>query len=120
MASPGGAVVETSMVSLVEPLLDGDSGLKAQAAPCGRLEHDSVMGLGTAALTVKVKVAAWPRFTVALLMPGVIVRNTVLIVVTSLAVLLAGLTSPPPETVAVLVTLAGALAATFTVNVIAG
>src|SRR5260370_742754 len=38
--------------------------------------------------------------------------------VASLAVLLAVLTSPPPDTVAVLVTLAGAAAATFTVRVI--
>ena len=42
------------------------------------------------------------------------------IVVGSLAVLLAGLTSPPPETVAILVTLAAALAETFTVTVIGG
>ena len=41
-----------------------------------------------------------------------------LIVVMSFAVLLAVLTSPPPETVAVLVRLAAALAATFTVRVI--
>ena len=42
------------------------------------------------------------------------------ITVTSLAVLLAVLVSPPPVTVAVFVTLGGALFATFTVNVIAG
>ena len=41
-------------------------------------------------------------------------------VVGSLAVLLAVLVSPPPDTVAVLVTLAGALPATFTVRVITG
>jgi hypothetical protein len=40
--------------------------------------------------------------------------------VTSDAELLAVLTSPPPATVAVLVTLTGALAATLTVNVNAG
>ena len=38
----------------------------------------------------------------------------------SLAVSFEVLISPPPETVAVLVTLAGALAATFTVSVRAG
>ena len=42
------------------------------------------------------------------------------IVVGSLAVLLAELTSPPPETVATLVTLVGALARTFTVTVMGG
>ena len=42
------------------------------------------------------------------------------IVVTSLAVSLDVLVSPPPETVTVFVTEAGALLATFTVNVIAG
>ena len=41
-------------------------------------------------------------------------------VVGSLAVLLAGSTSPPPETVAVLVTLAGASSATLTVSVRGG
>jgi hypothetical protein len=41
-------------------------------------------------------------------------------VVTSLALLFAVLLSPPPETAAVFVTLAAALFATFTVNVIAG
>src|SRR5690349_8287565 len=38
----------------------------------------------------------------------------------SVAVLLAALMSPPPDTVAVLVTLAGALAATFTASVMGG
>jgi hypothetical protein len=38
----------------------------------------------------------------------------------SLVVLLSGLTSPPPKTVAVLVTLAGALVATLTVMLIGG
>jgi hypothetical protein len=41
-------------------------------------------------------------------------------VVGSFTVLLAGLVSPPPETVAVLVTLFGALAETLTVTVMAG
>src|SRR5437773_11423507 len=44
----------------------------------------------------------------------------VLIVVRLLAVLFAVFVSPPPETVAVFVTLAGASLATFTVNVIVG
>src|SRR5262249_51129408 len=117
---PGGAVVEISNVSGVEPLLDGVSGLKLQFAPCGRPEHSSEMAPCTLALTVKVNVPVWPRFTVALFVPGVIVRNVVVMVVGSLAVLLAGLMSPPPETVAVLVTVAGALAETFTVSVIGG
>jgi hypothetical protein len=42
------------------------------------------------------------------------------IVVTSVATSLVVMLSPPPETVAVFVTLAGAFAATFTVSVIAG
>jgi hypothetical protein len=41
-------------------------------------------------------------------------------VVESLAVLLAGLTSPPPETLAMLVTVAGALADMLTVTVMGG
>ena len=45
---------------------------------------------------------------------------TAAMVVTSLAVSLVVLVSPPPETVAVLVTEAGALLATFTVRVMAG
>src|SRR6185295_14300996 len=51
-----------------------------------------------------------------------IVRSatTALIVVMSLLLSLAVLVSPPPDTVAVLVTLLGALPATFTVSVIAG
>ena len=44
----------------------------------------------------------------------------VMMVVGSLAVLLSSLTSPPPKTVAVLVTLAGALVATLTVRVMGG
>jgi hypothetical protein len=40
--------------------------------------------------------------------------------VRSVAVLLPPLTSPPPDTMAVLVTVDGALAATLTVSVIAG
>ena len=46
--------------------------------------------------------------------------STWVMAVTSVAELLAVLTSPPPATVAVLVTLAGALAATATVSVSAG
>jgi hypothetical protein len=44
----------------------------------------------------------------------------VMIVVASLAVLLAALLSPPPETPAILVTVAGASDATFSVIVIGG
>jgi hypothetical protein len=44
----------------------------------------------------------------------------IVIAVTSFAVSFAVLVSPPPETVAVLVTELGALLATFTVSVIAG
>jgi hypothetical protein len=44
----------------------------------------------------------------------------VVIVVGSLAVSLLVFASPPPETVAVFVTLAGALPTTFTVSVMAG
>src|SRR5215469_9835068 len=43
-----------------------------------------------------------------------------MIVVGSVAVLLLVLTSPPPETLALLVTMPGALLATFTVNVMGG
>ena len=41
-------------------------------------------------------------------------------VVGSFAVLFAGLTSPPPDTVALLVTVAGALGATFAMSEMAG
>ena len=44
----------------------------------------------------------------------------VLIVVTSLAVLLLGLTSPPPDTLAVFVSVGGGLAAMSTVSVSGG
>ncbi len=47
-------------------------------------------------------------------------RQKRMIVVGSLAVLLVEFASPPPETVAVLVTLAGALVETFTVRVMGG
>jgi hypothetical protein len=43
-----------------------------------------------------------------------------LMVVASLAVLLTGFASPPPETVAVFVTLAGALEETFTLTTMGG
>jgi hypothetical protein len=46
--------------------------------------------------------------------------GTVLMLTVSEALSLVGVTSPPPLTVAVLVTEAGALGATFTVRVIAG
>ena len=62
----------------------------------------------------------WPLAMVAAAGFGVIVMAGEEIVVTSLAESLAVLTSPPPDTVAVLVTEAGAFAATSTVRVIAG
>src|ERR1700726_1548926 len=51
---------------------------------------------------------------------GLIENPLTVIAVTSLAMSFAVLTSPPPPTAATLVTLAGALAATVTVSVIAG
>src|SRR3989442_9353858 len=74
-----------------------------------------------ALLTLIVYVApTWP----ALKLPAwVLVRarsGPVLIAVASLAVFFAPLTSPPPDTLAVLVTLAGGPAATFTVRVSGG
>src|SRR5260370_6402831 len=116
-----GAVVVTDMVSGVEPLLAGTGGLKLHDVPAGRLEQNSAMALGTLALTVKVKVAVWPCLTVAALMPGVMVMNSGTTVVRSLAVLLARLVSPPPETVAVLATVVvTAPGPTLTVSVIGG
>src|SRR5205823_9812606 len=73
--SPGGAVVEIVSVSGVEPLLAGVAGLKLQVAPCGRPEQRSAMVPGTLAFTVKVNVPDWPLFTVALLVPGVMVMR---------------------------------------------
>src|SRR5579859_4075306 len=104
-----GAVVVTVMVSSVEPLLAGAAGLKLHVVPAGKLKHSRAIVLGTEALTVKVNVAVCPCLTVAAFVPGVIVMNNGLIVVGSVAVLLAKLMSLPPETVTELVTVAGAL-----------
>jgi hypothetical protein len=112
-------VVVTVNVSAVVPLLEGVVGLKLHTAPSGRPAHPSETVPGTAAVTLKVNVASCPCFAVALLVPGVMLSSP-LIVVASVAVLLLGLTSPPPETVAVLVTLAWMFAGTFTVSVIGG
>src|SRR5215471_8891267 len=81
MACPGGAVVEMSRVTGVVPVLEGEMGLKLQTAPCGRPEHSCAMMPGTLAFTVKVNVPAWPRFTVALLVPGVMVMKVLMVTV---------------------------------------
>jgi hypothetical protein len=72
-------------------------------------------------VTVSPYFAGWPALTV--MEAGAIAKVKSagrVIVVTSMEVSLAVLISPPPETVAMLVTLAAAFAATLTVKVIAG
>ena len=70
-------------------------------------------------LTVPLSVAVVVPTPVAVVVVTV-GADTEIIVVGSVLVLLAGLISPPPETAAVLVTLAGDPAATLTVIVMAG
>src|SRR5439155_269500 len=62
----------------------------------------------------------WPTLKLTLWLLVMVRSGGVLIVVGSVAVLFAVFVSPPPETVAVLVTLAGASLATFSVRVITG
>ena len=72
-------------------------------------------------VTVIVYVApVWPCVKLPVCVFVIVRSGPPTIVATSVAVLLVVLLSPPPETVAVLVTLAGAVAATVTVSVSAG
>src|SRR5271165_5564279 len=81
-----------------------------------------VKGTLLSGISVKVKVAGIPAVTVAVAGEPVIEKSGAVtsITVTSVAVLFPGVLSPPPETTAVLVKLAGATPETFTVKVIAG
>ena len=110
--------------------------LSVQAQP-GPLIAVGVMLAGKVSVTVTVPEVAAPPLLVTVIvyeapvcpwmkLPGWLLdmvrsgTGAAVITVTSLAVSLDVLVSPPPETVAVFVTEAGALLATFTVNVIAG
>src|SRR5262245_9533428 len=70
--------------------------------------------------TVSVYVPVCPRVKLPACDFVILRSGSCVIAVTSLAALLAALTSPPPETLAVFVTLAGAVAATWTVMGIGG
>jgi hypothetical protein len=85
---------------------------------------DTVALVDPAPLLVTVMVYVAPIWLCAKLPTCVLVivksGGVAMIVVGSVAVLLLVLVSPPPDTVAVLVTLAGAFAATFTLKVSEG
>ena len=99
--------------------------IDAAVRPVGKVSDTDtcpVVAAVPALLTVMVYVPVCPRvkFPVCVF---VIVRSGkegATVVVGSLAVSLAVFVSPPPDTVAVFVTLAGAFDATFTVSVMAG
>jgi hypothetical protein len=101
-----------------------DVGLKTNEVLRGSPLTENVIGLVKAlfiGVTVIPYFASCPSLTV--IETGAMVKvksGGAVIVVTSIDVSLAVFSSPPPDTVAMLVALAGALAATLTVNVIAG
>src|SRR5947209_8620963 len=98
-----------------------EGGLKLHLAPPGKPLHANVMAprplLESTLTTVEVES---PGNTCKLTSCAVMMRGVVPICVGSLAVLLAVLTSPPPETPAVLITVGWMLVGTFTTRVMAG
>lgn len=96
--------------------------LNVHVAPAGSPEQENVTNVGwgvtPVASTVKLYIAGLPAETVTLLGPVGVITIGGPTCVGSLAVWL--FASPPPETVAELVTLAWIFCGTFTVKVIAG
>jgi hypothetical protein len=107
----GPAVTEGSM----------DEGLKLQWAPLGSPLQPKVIvpRVGSGASTLITMLPVLPCITVTLDEFGVMMMGGPRVTV-SVAVLLLGFTSPPPETVAVLVNEFLMFLGTFTVSVIAG
>lgn len=98
-----------------------DDGLKLQLVPLGKPLQENVIfpRVGSGAATLITILAVLPWTTVTLELCGVMTMGGPSVTL-SVAVLLLGFTSPPPETVAVLVNEFWMLMGTFTVSVIAG
>src|SRR5215472_590088 len=96
-------------------------GLNTQAAPTGKplQPNDTMPRVGSSSSTSKTNVAEAPAFTAEVVLCGVITIGGPRLT-GSLAVLLLGFTSPPPETVAVFVKLLVISCGIFTVMVITG
>src|SRR5215813_3193498 len=98
-----------------------EGGVKLQLAPTGNPLQAKLTGVTPlAASTFKTTRAEFPRETVTLAVWALMIRAEVPICVGSLTVSFAVLISPPPETVAVLVTVGAILLGTFTTSVMAG
>src|SRR2546421_10777205 len=97
-----------------------DGGLKLEAAPEGSPLQEKLMAPRPALESTTKSMEVELPFTTCRLLPLPEICNGGPMCVGSVAVLLLGFTSPPPETVAVLVTLAWMLIGTFTVRVIGG
>src|SRR5262245_50738263 len=104
----------------VEVIWFVDGGLKLHEAPSGKpLQLNVTVPTPVLESTWKVTNPVMPAGTATSPLVAVIESGGP-VCVSSEAVLLLGFTSPPPETVAVLVKLAWMLIGTFTVSVIAG
>src|ERR1044072_6232607 len=108
-------------VMMVMPAAKGAfNGLSALRTPVTVGEPQLSLAMGVPGLIVAV---FWPESTNRVMPPGQVITGGVVsgsMVVGSLAVLLAAFESPPPETVAWLVTLAAAVHDTSTVQVRSG
>jgi len=98
-----------------------DIGLKLHTAPLGNPLQEKMIfpSVGSVVATLITMPPVVPRTTVRVELCGVITIGGPRLTV-SVAVLLLGFTSPPPETVAVLVNEFWMLIGIFTVSVIAG
>src|SRR6476660_3929108 len=112
--------VVTVMVTVVSGWLVA-AGLNVHAVPTGRPLHPraTMPSDGSSSSTSKVNFAAPPCGVLALPPWGVTTSGGPRLIA-SVAVLLLGFTSPPPETLAVLLKLFWMLIGMFTVNVIGG
>src|SRR5947209_19166809 len=118
--APPAPVVLMIMVTWNESALP-DGGVKLQLAPAGSPLQANVIGATPLlASTFKTVKTDFPRETCKLTVWALMIRGDVPICVGSLAVSFAVLISPPPETVAVLVTVGAMFTGTFTTRVIAG
>src|SRR5690242_4175444 len=107
--SPAAAVLPFDVVIVMLTTVAGwlvAGGLKVQAVPTGSPLQPKVTmpSEGSSSSTLKANCAAEPALTVIALFCGVITIGGPRLIL-SVAVLLLGFTSPPPETVAVLVKL---------------
>src|SRR5438046_2827659 len=113
-------LLPTTVVEQFQPV---PVGIEATVKPVGKLSVTVMVPLVSSVpglLAVNVYVPLTPTVKLPLCDFAIVRSGSWLIVVASLAESLAVLVSPPPETLTVFVTLAGALLATVTLSVIAG